>query len=200
MLMSNGSNLLTIAHIFAKHLAFADPTNILQAVQLYCGDAYGSMLWDLYGERACQYYRTWTTCVKLAWDLPRAAHTYFIDNLIASQFTPLRNQILGRYVKFFGKLVTSKNDDVRLLAELVGRNASSTTGDNISRLWQETGFNPWTSSPNEIISRISKSPVPTRDEWRLPFLQKLLIQRHKLKSDLEDTSEISSTIDELCIG
>ena len=35
--------------------SFADPTNILQAVQLYSGDAYGSMLLNLYGERTCQY-------------------------------------------------------------------------------------------------------------------------------------------------
>ena len=179
---------------------FADPSNILQAVQLYCGDAYGSMLWNLYGERACQYYQTWNTCAKLAWELPRPTHTYFIDNLVAAQFTPLRHQILERYVKFFGKLVTSQNDDVILLAELVGRDASSTTGNNISRLWQETGLNPWTSSPSEIVSRLSKSSVPTRDEWRLPYLQKLLIQRNTMKSELENTSEISLIIDELCIG
>ena len=51
---------------------FADPTNILKAVQVYAGDAYGAMLWDLYGVKAKQYFNTWNTCVKLSWEVPRA--------------------------------------------------------------------------------------------------------------------------------
>ena len=128
-----------------------NPLNVLQAVQLYCGDAYGSMLWDLYGERACQFYRTWPTCVKLAWNLPRATNSYFVDNLLAVPFSTLRNQIMSRYVKFFKNLVSSKNDDVRLLAELVGKDATSITGSNISKLWQE---NPWIATPSEVRSKI----------------------------------------------
>ena len=52
--------------------SFADPTNVLQAIQVYAGDAYGSNLWDLYGEKAGQFYRMWTTSVKLCWQVPRA--------------------------------------------------------------------------------------------------------------------------------
>ena len=35
---------------------FADPVQILKAVQVYCCDFYGSMLWDLYGDKAQQLY------------------------------------------------------------------------------------------------------------------------------------------------
>ena len=38
--------------------SFADPSNVLQAVQVYAADAYGAMLWDLYGENAEKFYRT----------------------------------------------------------------------------------------------------------------------------------------------
>ena len=44
---------------------FADPTNILQSIQVFAGDAYGSMLWDLYGVKAQQYFNTWNTCVHM---------------------------------------------------------------------------------------------------------------------------------------
>ena len=62
---------------------FADPTNILQAVQVYAGDAYGAMLWDLYGVKAKQYFNTWNTCVKLCWEVPRGTHTYFVEKMLA---------------------------------------------------------------------------------------------------------------------
>jgi hypothetical protein len=36
---------------------FAGPEQILQAVNIYCCDFYGSMLWDLYDDQAEQMYR-----------------------------------------------------------------------------------------------------------------------------------------------
>ena len=72
---------------------FADPVNILQAVQVYAGDGYGAMIWDLYGEKANQYFRTWNTCVKLSWEVPRQTHTYFVDNMLAAGIRPLSTDI-----------------------------------------------------------------------------------------------------------
>ena len=107
---------------------------------------------------------------------------------------------MGRYVKFFKNLVSSKNDDVRLLEELVGKDATSITGRNISKLWQETGVNPWIASPSEIRSKIERTAVPEIDEWRLPYLQKLLLRRYEMESNLEDTKNINNLIDELCVS
>ena len=55
---------------------FAEPTQILNAVETYCCDHYGSMLWQLYGEAAGKYYRCWNTCVKLAWNCPHSTVAY----------------------------------------------------------------------------------------------------------------------------
>ena len=46
---------------------------VLRAVNIYCCDHYGGMLWDLQGTMAMasQYYNSWKTCVKLAWRVPR---------------------------------------------------------------------------------------------------------------------------------
>ena len=54
-------NSLSIRETFS----FAQPAQILKAVQVYCCDLYGSMLWNLFGEQAGQYYRSWNTCTKL---------------------------------------------------------------------------------------------------------------------------------------
>ena len=55
---------------------FANPEEKLSAIQVYASHWYGAMLWDLYGERVGQLCRSWSTCVKLAWDLPRSTHTF----------------------------------------------------------------------------------------------------------------------------
>ena len=41
--------------------SFARPEDILHAVSVYAGHWYGAMLWDLYGERFAQLYRSWST-------------------------------------------------------------------------------------------------------------------------------------------
>ena len=37
---------------------FANPEEILSAVQVYAGHWYGAMLWELYGEKGGQVYRS----------------------------------------------------------------------------------------------------------------------------------------------
>ena len=59
--------------------SFAKPDQILRATSLYCGHCYGSMLWDLSSEMAGMFYRSWNTCVKLAWNVPRSTHTYLLS-------------------------------------------------------------------------------------------------------------------------
>ena len=48
-----------------EQLSFANPQQIMQAVQVLSTDAYGSMLWDLGSDKAEQYFKCWNTCVKL---------------------------------------------------------------------------------------------------------------------------------------
>ena len=72
--------------------SFAAPEQILQAIEKYCGDHYGAMLWPLDGHMTGQYYRSWIPCVKLVWDVPRATHTYFVDNLLAKNFMSTRHE------------------------------------------------------------------------------------------------------------
>ena len=181
---------------------FADPTNVLQAIQVYAGDAYGSNLWDLYGEKAGQFYRTWTTSVKLCWQVPRECHTYIVENLLAVGFKSFSIRIKSSYVNFFKRLLESRSEEVRLLAELTSRDATSTTGRNLRNIRLETGLDPWISSSHQVSEKLSEmtKPVPQQDVWRLPYLQKLLIQRYKMKIQALDTEDITGLINSLCIN
>ena len=80
--------------------AFASPVEILRAVKLYAGSYYGSNLCQLDSDSAAQYYSAWRTSVKLAWQVPRQTHTYFVDHLLTCDHTSVRMDILSRYMKF----------------------------------------------------------------------------------------------------
>ena len=88
--------------------------------------------------------------------------------------------------------------EVRLLAEMVGRDATSTTGNNLVKMRQETGLDPWSVSVRLVRDTLPLTEVPASDEWRLPFLEKLLKRRYELEVNLESTDDISATIDSLC--
>ena len=89
-----GAALLKITQLSGKPFKFANPEQILKSIQVHCFDMYGSMLWDIFGQQAAQYYRCWGTCVKLCWDLPRSTHTYFVEHLLARTFSPSASKFL----------------------------------------------------------------------------------------------------------
>ena len=103
--------------------SFADQQQVLKAVQIYCCDLYGSMLWDLYSDQAEQFYRSWNTCVKLSWDLPRSTHTLFVESFLSCGLPSVRQQVLTRYVKFYQSFVFSSSREVAVVARTVGCDA-----------------------------------------------------------------------------
>ena len=158
--------------------AFADPVQVLGAVETYCGDHYGAMLWNLWSPAAGKYFRCWNTCVKLAWDVPRGTHTYFVTNLLAGGFLTVRTKLMTRFVKFFRSLLASVSPEVALVANIVGRDMGSTTGINLFQLRQETGLNPWSVAPAKVRQALMEREhsVPETDEWRLPLFEQYLKQ------------------------
>ena len=73
---------------------FAHPTQVLETVSIYTVHFYGAMLWDLYGKEAGKVYRSWNTCVKLAWQVPRSTHTYLVENLLALELPSVKQKLL----------------------------------------------------------------------------------------------------------
>ena len=178
---------------------FADQAQVLKAVQTYCGDFYGSMLWNLYGEQAAQYFRCWNTCVKLSWDLPRETHVYYVDNLLACGYSTIRQQVLSRYVKFFRTLLKSPCKEVAVVARIVGRDASTNTGRNILNLSLETRLCPRTSPLSQFRDVLSAPvPVPPGQDWTISLLKNYLSIRKKHQTACEDTSYIDGLLDSLC--
>ena len=177
---------------------FADPAQILQAVRIYCCDFYGSMLWDLYGEQAQQLYRTWNTCVKLAWDVPRSTHTFLVDGMLGSGLPSIRQQILGRYPKFIRSLLDSPSLEVAVIARVVMRDAKTTTGRNVLNLKIETSLDAVSAPLSKFRELFSSARVPALDHWKFYLLSKYLKLRDDLEIRCEDTKYINDLINSLC--
>ena len=156
------------------------------------------MLWDLYGEMACQVYRSWNTCVKLVWGLPRSTHNYLVENLLAEGQPSARKQILSQYCGFLHRLRTSVISEVRIMSFIAGADIRSTTGRNCHNLNLEFKCNPWGSSSGLIKSRYSFYEGPEAESWRLPLLTNLLQQKYEISACGEDTEIVDGLIESLC--
>ena len=182
--------------------AFADPQQVIRAVETSCCDHYGSMLWRLYDEPAAKYFRCWNTCVKLAWNIPRQSHTYIITDLLARGMATIRTAVLARYVKFVRSLLNHESLEVAAVANCLVMDRGSTIGANVYKLEREAGIDIRSVTPAKVkeILLANQQSTPPVDQWRLPLLERLLAERREMEVNVEDTKDISSLIDSLCIS
>ena len=180
--------------------SFAQPNQILQAVRTYCCSLYGAMTWSLYSEKAKQVFNTWSTCAKLAWGVPRATHTYLVDNLLSAGIPNLRLSTLARFCKFYQSLRNSKSLEVRLVANLASVDNRSTTGTNVFGIRKEFEVDLVNINIGQLRSTIlgSATVVPDQDIWRIKSLKNFLDKKYKLEATHMDTSEINALIDSIC--
>ena len=121
-----------------------------------------------------------------------------VEAYLAKDFLSLRNQILSRYPSFFNSLLNSPSREVRLLANIVGRDCQSNTYSNLQYLQQLTGLDPWVFSSQRIKSELPVKVVQETEMWRLGFLTKLLQMREDKHICAEDYLNLSAMIDSLC--
>ena len=132
------------------------------------------------------------------WEVPRSTHTYPIDHLLGLGLPSARHKLSHQYVGFFQNLGQSASREVRLLKEIVARDAQSVTGRNILNIKAEYDLDPWSWSLQRFKLKDVRKPVPVADEWRIGLLRKLLAQQQEMETCGEDPLEISNLIYSLC--
>ena len=173
---------------------FAFPEQTLKAISVYACDAYGAMLYDLQSKTSESLFKSWTTCVRLIWEVPRTTHTYLVENVLATDFPTLKNQIYVRYVNFFQQLFKSASIEVRHLARIVSRDVRSVTCKNVQHITAVSGLSPWDYSAQRIKINLPVAKVPLSDWWRPSFLSKLL----ELRRQSKNSPQINEMINSLC--
>ena len=175
---------------------------VLTALKFSCSDFYGSMLWDLGGDKASQVYAAWNTAVKLTWSCPRWTKTFLVQQVLASGSTSAETDILARYGNFCKGLRTSRSQEVRVLFYLVSRDLQSTTGKNIKNLVEKSGQDPWSVSSIRLKTALHEKQmvgISAQDTWRIGYLTSLLGQLQEAKTLVEDdrTKLLQDLIDSL---
>ena len=184
--------------------SFASPIEVLKTLKVYTGSFYGSNLWELGGQMASQVYSAWGTNVRLAWSVPRATRGYIAQQVLSPEITSARVDILSKYVGFFRGLRASPSPEVSFMAYFTARDLRTVTGRNLRFVRDESGLDPWTESParvKKVLAEI-RDDVPTGDEWRLPYLGKLLEQKQRAHYGgfTAETERLSGLIDSLCMN
>ena len=162
------------------------------------------MLWDLGSEMAGQYFNAWKTCVKLTWQVPRASHTYFVDNLLNCGMSSVREDTMARYTKFVRGLMLSPSKEVAVMCGVARQDVRTTTGATMEMIRMETGLNMKNAGVGQVQEQLAKkaAAVPAAGTWRLSYLARLLQERGEAyyKSQEEEVNRLSGLIDSLCIN
>ena len=162
------------------------------------------MLWNLSGDGASQVFNAWNIGVKLAWECPRDTRTYLAQQVLSCGLDSARTDILVRYAKFFKSLRSSPSREVSVMANIVSRDIQTTTGSNLRMVEEASGLSAWDSNPDmlrEAIRSKEMVQVGNQEQWRIPYLNKLLGQRQEL-SYLgldQEKARVDELIDSLCI-
>ena len=175
---------------------------VLGAVKVYAGDFYGAMLWRLDGVMAKQVYLAWNTCIKLAWQVPRNTHTYFVERMLDCGLSHVKTDIMARYIKYLSAIRNSPSMEVVVLANMVARDVRTTTGANLHYVERITGLVPWTCSPKQVKAVLGEMLVelPEQDMWSVPYLARLLEERGEKFYSMDDTTDLTELIDSLCVN
>ena len=129
---------------------FAHPANILKIIQIHCFSFYSSNLWNYSHEETAKLFRSWATSVKVAWNIPRATHSYFIDHLLHCGYQSIKSMIIKKFVKFFHSLIDSNNYTIRIIAQLSSRDRRSIIGSNLFYIRDISNINPWNNAANNL--------------------------------------------------
>ena len=140
--------------------------------------------------------KCWNTVVKHICDVTNT-YIVIVENLLADNFTTLRNSVYGRYPSFFQSLLNSSSKEVALLANIVARDAQTVTARNIKVVEDASGHSPWDFSAMQVKSGLKKVTVPENNGWRLSLLSKMLAHRKAEENMLQPTDRLTS-INSLC--
>ena len=122
-----------------NEFSFAAPAQILRAVRILCCSAYGGVLWRLSSAEVSSFFKAYSSCIRRIWRLPLDTNTYLVEGHLSLGLPPLRNMVLSRYSSFYQNLLSSPSSEVSILAELMAKDARSTTADNLAYVSATSG-------------------------------------------------------------
>lgn len=112
---------------------------VAKLFQAYCCSFYGCTLWSLNEAINDQICVEWNKAVRRVLKLPSMTHTSFLGPLI--NLTHVSHQFVLRFIKFYHRILDSKNEVVSLMGKICMKNNASYLKKNILYIKWTYGFN-----------------------------------------------------------
>ena len=193
------ASFMSHANDIRDNLYFATPEQRVKAIQLYCCDGYGTMLWNFRSDYAESFFKAWNIQIRNSWKVSYMTHTYLVEDYFASGYLSLRNQIYSRYAKFVQKLSVSPSNEIRFLYKVLLSDPRSNIQKNVWFLNNLTSVDICKTSTYEVKQLLPVNITPVEDKWRLGLLTVFFNARKYKNYQLPNfNSQLEMFIESLC--
>ena len=189
------------ANDIRDQLHFCSPQQKMTAINLYCTDAYGVLLYDLQSEYASSLYKQWSIQARLAHGVKMETHTNVVEGFLCSDMVSLKTQVLSRYPKFVRKLLGSSSKEIRFLSRILITDQRSNLCRNITYVSDLTKLQNVVMVASWRVKQALKVKC-TLEPWRKALLTSYMqIRFDKSYSEYNMSKEqCDKFIDSLCIS
>ena len=178
-------------HSILQEFHFANPLVKMKIFSIYTTSFYGSSLWNIFDGPCDRLYSAWNIAVRMAFDLPRDCHRYFIEEI--SELLHPQVMLAKRFLKFHETLQRSKKFSVRFLSELSGGNIVTTYGKNLWNIQNKCEENVTSRNLSKLLRY---APVPEQEKWRIEAAKDMLEVKWII-SEITNMETDNGDVDEL---
>ena len=162
-------------HSLNQEFYFCNPYVVMNLYKIYACSFYSSSLFDLFGCKLGQLYRTWNKAVRILVNVPMNTHTYLIETISKSLHPKV--MLSSRFVTFHKTNISCKKPSVRLLASLASSDQRTSYGRNLRNISNECNI-PIDALTNKLVKKMMTYNSPSDDQkWRVGLVNELLEAR-----------------------
>ena len=187
-------------HSILQEVHFASPLVKMEMISMYASSFYGSPLWKLFDGPCDKLYAAWNNAVKEAFNIPRATHRYFIEE-VSGHLHPMV-MLSSRFLKFHETLQKSEKISVRYLSELCSSNLRSYYSQNLKSISEYVNTAVEDLKCKQIKDEMKYVKVPHDQKWRVALVKDLMeVRWNTLEIDVmnDDLEDIDEVIESICV-
>ena len=170
-----------------QEFSFAHPVLKSRINQIYNSSFYGSMLWNLKGEKTKQLINSWSVSVREMWNLPWNTHRTFIEPLGGTHAQTL---IYTRYIGFIQSIRKSNKMAVIYLLEKVVQDLNTMTGQNVRHILEQTQETDiFKINRNQLKGTFKFQEMPADEAWKVNLVKEITDINHSVLILGDDEAE-----------
>ena len=180
-----------------QEFQFASPKTRFKINQIYNSHFYGSPIWNLFGNAADMFLKSYNRSVRITLDLPLTTHRNLLETVTGCRH--LHSVLCSRFLGFIEKVRDSQKTIPKLLLSHIMYDVRSTTGSNLRNIMLETDKDDIAILSKSDSEQVKYHPLSKDDEWKKEALIELLdIREGQLEINGLINDEIQQMIETIC--